>query len=59
MCKINSGVLAHIPENVRSFLTSKFREDEINEIWSGEQRMWVEILNKFCELPIEIKKAAF
>ena len=36
MCKINSEVLTHIPENVRSFLTSKFREDEINEIWSGE-----------------------
>ena len=59
MCKIDSEVLAHIPENIRSFLTSEFREDEINEIWSGEQRMQVEILSKSCELLIEIKRAAF
>ena len=39
-------------------MTSKFREDEINVIWNGEQRLCVEILNKFCEFSIEIKKAA-
>ena len=56
--KIDSGILAFIPKNSRSFITSKFREDEINEIWSREQRLWVEILNKSCEFPIDIKKAA-
>lgn len=33
--KIDSGIFALIPKNVRSFLTSTFREDKINEIWSG------------------------
>ena len=49
-------MLAFIPNNSRGFVTLKFREDEINDIWSGEQRLWVEILNKSCEFPIEIKK---
>ena len=46
-------------EPILSFLTSKFREDKTNGIWSGEQCLWVEILSKSCELSIEIKKAAF
>ena len=50
--KIDSGILALIPENVRGFLTSKFRER--NEVWI--QRLWVKILNKLCELPTEIKQ---
>ena len=54
--KIDSGILAFIAKYSRGFVTSKFREDEINEIYSGEQCMWVEMLNKSCEFPIEIKK---
>ena len=54
--KIDSGILAFIPKNSRSFITSKFREDEINEIYNGNQRLWVEILNKSCEFPIKMKK---
>ena len=53
--KTDSGIIAFIPKNVQSFLSSKFREDKINEIWSREQRLLVEILNKSCKLPIEIK----
>ena len=56
MCKIDSRILSFIPKNVQSFLTLKFREDRINEIWSKEQHLWVEIFKKSCELPIEIKK---
>ena len=52
---IDSGILALIPKNTRGFVTLNFKEDEINEIWNGNQRVWVEILNKSCELPIEIK----
>ena len=55
--RIDSGILAFIPKNSCSFIT--FREDEINEIYSGNQRLWVETLNKSCEFPIEIKKAVF
>ena len=53
---IKKIILAFIAKYSRGFVTSKFREDEINEIYSGEQRMWVEMLNKSCEYPIEIKK---
>ena len=52
--RIDSGIFAFIPKNSSSFIT--FREDEINEIYSENQRLWVEILNKSCEFPIEIKK---
>lgn len=44
--KNDSGVVGFVPENSKCFLTSKFREDKINQIQSGEQRLWVEILNK-------------
>ena len=53
---IKKIILAFIAKYSCGFVTSKFREDEINEIYSGEQRMWVEMLNKSCEFPIEIKK---
>ena len=33
-----------------------FREDEINEFSSEQQRLWVEILNKFYEETLKIKK---
>ena len=49
--RIYSGMLALIPTNSRSFITSKFREDIINEIWSREQCLWVFLLKE--------KKAAF
>lgn len=54
--RINSGILVFIPKNANGFVTSKFREDKINEICTREQRLWVEIINKSCSLPIEIPK---
>ena len=54
--RINSGILAFIPKNGCGFVTSKFREDEIIEISNGEQRLWVEIINRSCASPIEILK---
>ena len=41
--RTDSGIIAFIPNNSRDFITSKVREDEINKIWSGEQRLRVEI----------------
>ena len=55
--QIGSEILAFMTENARGFVTSKFRENEINEIWNGNQRLYVKILNKSCELPIELKKS--
>ena len=54
--KIGTGITAFLPTNSSGFLTSKFRGDEINELFHGKQRLWVEILNKPFEDHIEIKK---
>ena len=45
-----------LPTNSSGFLTSKFRGDEINELFHGKHRLWVEILNKYFEDHVEIKK---
>ena len=34
--RIDSGIFAFIPNNSRDFVTSKFREDKVNEFWSDE-----------------------
>lgn len=49
-------VVVFMPKNSRGFLTSKFGEDEIEQICNIEQRLWVGILNKSYIEPIEIKK---
>ena len=54
--RIDSRILAFIPKNGRSFVTSKFRKDKIIEISNGEQRLWVETINRSCASPIEIPK---
>ena len=54
--KIDLGITAFLPTNSRGFVTSKFRGDEINELFHGKRRLWVEILNKSSEDHIEIKK---
>ena len=53
---IDSVILAFIPKNGSGFVTSKFREDKINEICIREQHLWVEIVDKSFSLPIEIPK---
>ena len=45
-----------LPQKSKGFLTSTFRGDEINELFSGKYRLWVEILNKSLEDSIEIKR---
>ena len=54
--KINREVTAFLTKNSKGFLTSKFRGDEINELFHGQHCLWVEILNKSFEYPIELKK---
>ena len=45
-----------MPQNSKGFITSIFRRDEIDEICSEKQRLWIEILNKYFEDTVEIKK---
>ena len=54
--KIDSEVVAFLSQKSKGFLTSIFREDEMNELFSGKYRLWVEILNASFEDPIEIKR---
>ena len=54
--KIDIEIAAFLPTNSKGFLTSRFRGDEINELFHGKHRLWVEILNKSFENYIEIKK---
>ena len=54
--KINTEVTAFLPTNSKGFVTSKFRSDEIKELFNGKHRLWVEILNKSFEDTIVIKK---
>ena len=54
--KIDTEVTAFLPTNSRCYLTSKFREDKINELFHGKHRLWEEMINKSFEGHIEIKK---
>ena len=54
--KIDTEVTAFLPKNSRGFITSKFRTDEINEVFYGKHRLRLEILNKPFQDNIEIKK---
>ena len=54
--KIDTEVTAFLPTNSKAFLTSKFRRDEINELFHGKHRVWVEIINKSFDDHIKIKK---
>ena len=54
--KIDTEIIVSLPKKSKGFITSIFREEEINEFSSDQQRLWVEILNKSYEETLEIKK---
>ena len=54
--KIDTEVTALLPTNSKGFVSSKFRGNEINELFHGKHRLWVEIINKSFEDYIKIKK---
>ena len=43
--KIDSEVVAFLPQKSKGFLTSVCREGKINKLFIGKCRLWVEILN--------------
>ena len=45
-----------LPQNSKGFLISIFQRDEINEIFHGKHRLWIEILNKSFENPVKIER---
>ena len=44
--RIDTEMVVFLPSNWKGFVTSIFRGDEINEICSQKQRLWIEILNR-------------
>ena len=54
--KIDTEVSAFWPKNSKGYITSKFRTDEINELFCAKYCLWIEILNKSFEGNIEIEK---
>ena len=54
--RYDTGITVVLPENSQGYFTSKFRTDEIEEVCSNEQSIWIGILNKSLTENIEIKK---
>ena len=54
--KIDTELTVFLTQNSKGFLTSIFRRDEINELFHGKHRLWIEILNKSFEDPVKIKR---
>ena len=53
--KIDTELTVFLTQNSKGFLTSIFRRDEINELFHGKHRLWIEIWNKSFEDLVEIK----
>ena len=54
--KLNTELIVDSPENLKRFSTSIFQGDEINELNTGQQRLWIELLNKSFEETTKIPK---
>ena len=49
-------MVVFFPQNSKWFIASIFQGDKINKTYSQKQRLWIEILNKYFEETVEIKK---
>ena len=47
--RIDTEILVFSPNNSRGFITSRFNGDELKEVFDGEHRLWIEILNRSFE----------
>ena len=54
--KLNTELIVDSPENLKRFSTSIFQWDEINELNTGQQRLWIELLNKSFQGTTKIPK---
>ena len=53
---IDTEIILSLPEKSNGFVTSIFRDDEVNELRQKKRRLQIEILNKSFEDTIEIKR---
>ena len=54
--KIDTEMVVFLPQNSKWFITLIFQGDKINKTYSQKKRLWIEILNKYFEETVEIKK---
>ena len=53
---VDTNIFLHLPKEARAFITSKFRGQEIHEIFRKKNRLWIEILNTSYSKDFKIKK---
>ena len=56
--RIDAEILVFLPENSRNFITSRYNGDGLKEVFDGEHRLWIEILNRSFKDNIVIKKTS-
>ena len=54
--KIETELTVFLPQNSKEFLTAIIRGNEINELFYGKIRLWVDVLSTCFEDTIKIKK---
>ena len=54
--KIDTYIFVSLPQNSKGFVTSRLKNDKINEVLSGWHRLRLEILSKCFEDIIKIKE---
>lgn len=54
--QIDIELILFPPKNAKGFITSIHRGDEITELNGDKQRLWVEILTKYYEEGLKIKR---
>ena len=54
--RYDTDVIVTLPKDSRGYFTSRYKTDEIEQISSNPQRIWIGIINKSLTEDIEIKK---
>ena len=56
--RYDTEITVILPKNSCGYFTSKFKMDEIEQVCSKEQRIWIGILNRSLTKDIVIKKSS-
>ena len=53
--KIDTNIILNLPKKTKAYVASKFRGQEIYELYEQENRLWIEILNTLYFEKLKIK----
>ena len=56
--RVDTEIVFFLPQNSRGFITSRFNCNKLKEVFDGEHRLWIEILNRSFVDNIVIKKTS-